>query len=152
MSEVNAPPTTAEVQAIRGDVENYLTGTYTLADYTAAALAQFKLDCEDKRGFKFSQVFSTTDDAYLVDTSSDTRNLRKIRQDLLCYLTVSKVFRDYAIATAEETDSRWWDLSNEYESRYEDRLKIARLDIDVDEDGSISEGEEQTSGQKFMVR
>lgn len=148
MAETNAVPTTAEVTAVRADVANYLTGSLTVDNYTAYALAQFKLDLEDKRGVKFTQVFDTTNDKYFLDTDDNTRNDDKCIY-MLSLLTISRVFRDFAIAQEE---SQWWDLANEYETRYDERLKIAQLDVDADEDGSIDEDEERTSGQKFMVK
>lgn len=148
MAETNAVPTTAEVTAVRADIANYLTGSLTVDNYTAYALAQFKLDLEDKRGIKFTQVFDTTNDKYFLDTDDNTRNDDKCIY-MLSLLTISRVFRDFAIAQEE---SQWWDLANEYETRYDERLKIAQLDVDADEDGSIDEDEERTSGQKFMVK
>lgn len=152
MAETNAPPTDAEIKLIRVDIENYLIESRTLTSYASAALSQFKLDIEDKRGVSFSQVFDDTNDLYFTDTDGNTRNLQKIRQDMLCYLASSMVFRDYAIATSDGGGSQWWDLANEYESRYDERLKIAKLDVDLDEDGSISEDEEKVTAQTFMVR
>ncbi len=152
MPETNAKATDAEIKLIRVDIENYLTKSRVLSEYSDAALSQFKIDLEDKRGFKFSQVFDETNDLYFKDTDDNTRNLDKIRGQMLPNLTISKVFRDYAIATSEETDSRWWDLANEYESRYDDRLKITQLDIDIDESGTIDETEERASAQKFFSK
>lgn len=150
MSEVNAPPTPDEIKLIRADIETYLTNDRILDDHAGGALTQFKIDLEDKRDILFSQVFDLTNDKYFEDSNGNTRNLNKIRQEMLCNLTVSKIFRDYAIATAEETESRWWDLANEYESRYEDRLNSTQLDVDWDGDGVISPPEERTSSQTFF--
>ena len=148
MAETNAVPTSQEVVSVRSDVDNYLISGQTIASYTASALSQFKMDVEDKRGIKFTQLFDTTNDKYFLDTDGTTRNDDKCIY-MLCLLAISKIFRDYAIAKEE---SQWWDFANEYETRYDERLKISQLDIDTDEDGSIDSTEEQTSGQTFMVR
>lgn len=148
MAETNATPTDAEIKAIRVDVSDYLTNSKTIANYASSALAQFKLDLEDKRGIKFTQVFDTTNDKYFEDTDGNTRNDDKIAGELLPNLAISKIFRDYAIST--DDGERWWALANEYEARYDDRLKIAKFDVDLDEDGSIEESEERTSSQTFF--
>ncbi len=148
MAETNAVPTQVEIQAVRADLDNYISTNLVLSHYTASALSQFKMDLEDKRGIKFGQIFDTTNDLYFLDTDDEARNDDKCIH-MLCLLTISKVFRDYAIG---KEDSQWWDLANDYEIRYDERLKITQLDIDLDESGAISEDEEQTSGQKFMVK
>lgn len=150
MAETNAPPTDAEIKAIRNDIDStdFIVAPKTLQSYALSALAQFKLDLEDKRGIKFTQVFDTTNDKYFEDTDGNTRNDDKIAGELLPNLAISKVFRDFAISTSD--NERWWALANEYEARYDDRLKIAKFDVDLDEDGSIDEDEERTSSQTFF--
>jgi len=153
MAETNAPPTLAEVQAQRFDITEYLLDTRDVTDYTASALLQFKNDIEDKKSIKFSQVFDSTNDLYFVATDGTTRNLNKIRKDMLSNLTVALIFLDYSINIGEaDTEAKWFSLHVFYRAEYDDMLNRAVLDIDLDEDGEIDEDEERISGQTFMVK
>lgn len=146
MAETNAVPTDNEVTAIRADIANFLTGSKTITNYAASALADFKLDLEDKRNILWTRIFDTTNDLYFVDTDDNTRNDDKCI-NMLSNLTISLIFRDFAIANE---DSQWMDLANYFRAEYDDRLKIAKLDVDLDDSGGISEAEERKSGQSFM--
>jgi hypothetical protein len=150
MAETNAVPTTDEVKALRADIENYLVEEKIVSDYTASALAQYKLDLYNKRGIKFSQIFDTTNDLYFVNTDDEDWNDQN-SINLIGTLTISLVFQDFAIARAAE-DSQWMDLSVMYRADYDDALKIAKLDVDINDDGTITEDEEGRSGQTFFVR
>jgi hypothetical protein len=154
MSEVNAPPTDDEIKAVRFDIDGdpFLDQGKTLQEYAASALAEFKNDIEDVRGFKFTQVFDETADEYFSDTDDYTRNLNKIRKDILCNLTIALVFRDFMIAASDDVESRWFNLYTFYRSEYDNALKISQLDVDIDESGTITEDEERTSGQKFFSK
>ncbi len=152
MAETNAPPTDAEVKDIRIDIEDYLIAPQTTLLYAARALSQFKNDIEDKRGIKFTQVFDGTNDEYFSDTDDYTRNLNKIRKDMLSNLSVALIFRDYSLNMQEDGDGRWFHTHLFYLTQYEDAIKIAQLDIDLDESGAITEDEERTSSQKFFTK
>jgi len=152
MAETNAPPTDAEILAIRFDVDSYLIDPQTKTAYATNALTQFKNDIEDKRNVKFTQVFNDTADAYFTDTDSYTRNLNKIRKYMLANLAVALIFRDYAINMQEDGDGVWFNVHLFYLTQYEDALKTAQLDIDLDEDGAIDEDEERASAQKYFSK
>ena len=148
MAESNAVPTTAEVTALRGDIANYIVDAKTLGDYTAMALAQFKRDMMNKRAIKWTWVFDRTNDQYFLNSDSESWNDDNCI-NMIALLTVANIFTDYTISN---TDSQWMELSEYYESRYDDALKIAKLDLDTSEDGTIDEGEEGRSGQAFFVK
>lgn len=152
MAETNAQPTDAEILAIRFDVDTYLIDAQTKTAYSINALAQFKNDIEDKRNVKFTQVFNDTADEYFTDTDSYARNLNKIRKYMLSNLAVALIFRDYAINMQEDGDGVWFNVHLFYLTQYEDALKTAQLDIDLDEDGVIDEDEERASAQKFFSK
>jgi len=145
MPETNAIPTDAEIKAIRSDVADYLINGKTTANHAASALAQFKIDLEDLREIQFSWIFDSTADAYYADADGNTRNDQKCIW-MLCHLTISKIFRDYAI---KQSVSTWWDLANEYETRYHDRLKTTKLDVDLSENGTITTDETAMRPQAF---
>ena len=137
---MSALPTLDDIEAIRADITEYLIRGGTIDLYTQTALAQFKIDLEDTRNIEFSHLYASS--AYL-----STRNQIKCI-NMLSHLTVSLVFRDYAINPSRQ--GQWWDLANEYEARYQTRLKTTRLDLDLNEDGLISESEESQSPQGFF--
>jgi len=150
MAETNAVPTIEEVAALRADIENFLSDGKAIPDYTEAALAQFKLDLYNKRAIKFSSIYDTTNDLYFVNTDDEGWNdLSAI--SMIGNLTIALVFRDFAI-NAGESESQWWDLHTYYRAEYDDTLKIAKLDVDLDGDGAIDEDEEGRGGQTFFVR
>lgn len=146
MAETNAVPTTEEVTTYRVDIANYLTNSKTVDNYTAQALAQFKLDLDNKRSIRFVQIFDTTEDLYFVNTNDETRNDDNA-MNLLSNLTISMIFRDFAIS---ENDSQWMDLSTFYRAEYDDTLKVAKLDVDADDSGGITADEEGRISQTFM--
>lgn len=132
-------PSATTIESIRIDIHAYLNPGVTLDHYISSALDQFKIDIEDKRGISFEDVYYNG--AYLT-----TRNQTKCH-NMLAYLTVSLVFRDYAIKQGQST---WWDLANEYEARYDKRLKGAKLDVDSNDDQTISDWEESQTNQVFL--
>lgn len=136
---MSALPTLADIESIRADIAEYLIRGCSIAQYTQTALAQFKIDLEDSRNIEFITLYANS--AYL----SDRNRVKCI--NMLSHLTVSLIFRDYAIKQGQST---WWDLANEYEARYQTRLKTTKLDLDLNEDGLISESEESQSAQGFF--
>ena len=143
-----ATPTDAQVLGIRVDLETYLVDTATISDYSARALAQLKRDLEDTRGIKWAQVY--VEPSYLDNTDNTGTNDDRCKY-MIALLAVAYVFEDYAIMT-EGTGTHWWDLYLAYRSDYDTTMKRAKLDVDIDDSGTIEEGEEGRSAQAFMVR
>ena len=136
---MSALPTLADIESIRADIAEYLIRGGSIAQYTQTALAQFKIDLEDSRNIEFIKLYANS--AYL----SDRNQVKCI--NMLSHLTVSLIFRDYAIKQGQST---WWDLANEYEARYQTRLKTTKLDLDLNADGEISDWEKNQSPQGFF--
>ena len=103
---------------------------------------------QNKRGIAFKHIFSSTDDAYLLNSDDETWNDDNCVH-ILSVLVVALVFADYSIAI---TDSQWMDLSDRFRAEYDDLMLSTKFDVDINEDGEIAESEEQTSGQTFMRR
>jgi hypothetical protein len=142
-----ATPTSAEVLDIRADLETYLQtnseGAKTIDDYTARALAQVIRDLEDTRNILWSRIYVDPD--YLGDGRNEDRS-----KQMISLLAIAYVFEDYFLRTAGDT--YWYDVYLHYFKVYNDLLKKAKLDVDVDDSGTITEDEEGRSGQSFMVR
>jgi hypothetical protein len=69
---------------------------------------------------------------------------------MIAYLAVSMTFRDYSIQNADE--DKWWGLAEYYQEQYDSMILKAKLDVDTDDSGSISEDEDARTGQVFMGR
>ena len=141
-------PTEQEVLDIRHDLLEYLADD-DLDTLSTRALAKVKIDLEDQRGVLWSQVWDTTNSKYFVGYDENTRNDDKIPR-MIAYLAVSMTFRDYSIQNADEDN--WWGLAEYYMEQYEKMMLQAKLDVDSDDDGSISEDEDAQTGQVFMHR
>lgn len=145
MPETNAPPKLSDIEAVRADIATFLISGMSIDNYALNALSRFKMDLEDTRNIQFIQLFDTTNDLYF--TSEDGERNKDKCLYLLSNLVVSMIFRDYAVKQSEST---WWDLANEYEARYEKRLSQTVLDVDRNEDGTISDYETGLKSQAFV--
>lgn len=143
-------PTDAQILALRRDLQDYVDAignSATIALYADEANAQFKRDLKDSHGIKFSQIYVDPD--YLTDSNGDANNDDRCK-NLIALLTIAYVFRDYAIAT--NGDHSWFDLYQFYEVKYTSAFTKVRLDVDTNEDGEITEGEDAQTQQTFLVR
>jgi len=140
-------PTIEQVLAIRGDLQKFILPPKTFDDYTTRALGQLKRDLDDKRGILWSRIY--TSGAYLDNTDSTGRNEDRCHH-MIGLLAVAYAFEDYALQGA--AGSQWWDLYLAYRADYDELLKTAKLDVDADDSGSISSGEENVTGQRFLSK
>lgn len=145
MAETNAVPKISDIEAIRADILIFLVLNNSIESYAKNALTRFKMDLEDKKSIQFKTIFDTVNDEYF-EGSDGERNKPKCFY-MLGNLIVSMVFRDYA---AKQGEASWWDLANEYEARYDAMLNRAKLDVDMNEDGLISDGEMAARHQPFF--
>ena len=143
-------PTAQEVLDIRHDLLEYLADD-DLDTLSTRALAKVKIDLEDQRGGSvlWSQVWDADHNKYFVGYAGNTRNDGKIPR-MIAYLDVSMTFRDYSIQNAEE--DKWWGLAEYYMEQYEKMILTAKLDVDSDDSGTISEDEDARTGQVFLNR
>ncbi|OQY16382.1 MAG: hypothetical protein B6I36_10325 [Desulfobacteraceae bacterium 4572_35.1] len=148
MPEINAYPTSDELLAYRTDLSNYLASGQSLDNVMATALLEVKRYLEDKRNVMWAMVFDTIGDAYWDNEDSTGRNKDRIQKAIILY-TIAIIFRDYSITVG---DGAWWELYLSYRADAENTLKDARLDVDRDESGDISNSEAETLGQSFMIR
>ena len=144
-------PTSSQVLQKRRDLQDYIQAIgngATIGKYVTEANAQFKRSLRDIHDIKFSQIYDSDNSIYFVDTDGDANNDDRAKH-LIGLLAIAYVFRDYSIATAE---SSWFDLYLHYKSEYDSDFSAARFDVDLNEDGTISEGEERQTTQSFLVR
>lgn len=144
-------PAGSAILAIRRDLSDFITkigNGATIEIYADQANAQVKRDLRDTLGIKWAQVYNAATANYFLDTDGDANNKDRI-QNMIALLCIAYVFRDYSIKV---TDSSWFDLYVFYEEKYQGAMKQAKLDVDQDENGSISEGEEMATSQSFLVR
>jgi len=106
-------PTTQFIESFRSDLEKYLSDGYTVDNRASTALEQFKMDIKDKRQISFNMLLNDEADGYVGEFSDRI-------MWMVAHLTISLIFRDYAILQGV---SSWWDLANEYEARYQNRLE-----------------------------
>ena len=142
-------PTSAEILKLRRDLQDYVTAIgngSTIDLYADEANAQIKRDLRDSHGIEWSQVYDDPD--YLLDSDGRANNDDRIK-NMIAMLAIAYVFRDYSIAVS---DSQWFDLYLFYRDEYKTALAQAKLDVDSNDDGTISEGEEQQTTQSFTVR
>jgi hypothetical protein len=138
-------PTDTELTAKRPDIESFLTDpNTTLQTFAGEALGYLKRDLENKRGVTWSRVFVGS--AYLDNSEGTGRNESNLVHCLILR-TLALILEAYGI---KNTDGQWMDLANYYRSEYDELLSVARLDIDIDDSGTISEDEERRSGQTFL--
>jgi hypothetical protein len=149
MAETNAPPTDAQVLLVRDDVKDYMPEGRTLGSYISQSLAECKRILEDGRGVKWSQVFDSTNDAYLDNSDATGRNQDRI-QNAVSHMAIGMVFRDYSVK--QDLEESWTLHADYHENMASDRLLSSVLDVDVDESGAIDEDEESNIGQSFMVK
>lgn len=145
----NPYPSLDEVKAIRQDVEDYVVDNKEVeTDYTPEALKRIKRYLEDKRGILWVQVWDEDNSDYFVGADDVARNRDKII-DAIGHMVVALVFKDWSI---KRTEGMWWDLYVSYRADAEDSLRNARLDIDRDESGAITEDETAKRSQPFVRR
>ena len=150
MAETNAPPSREEVLLVRNDLRDYADNMgRTIDSYITEALEECKRILEDDRGVVWFTVFDTTNDLYFDNADTTGRNEDRI-QNAIAHMTASMVFRDYAIR--QDLEESWTMLADYHETKATDRLLKSKLDIDIDESGTIDESEEGRLGQSFLVR
>ena len=149
MAETNALPSTASITTVRNDIADYLPTGVTVDDFAALALLDVKRRLEDKRDILWTWVYDTTEDEYFDNTDSTGRNEDRLQQ-VIRLLTIAYIFKDYSIKVP--ADGLWWALFEDFEKRAFDMLMDAKLDVDRDESGAITEGEESELGQVFLTR
>lgn len=143
-------PTNTQVLAERPDVETFIEkneANLVLSDYVARALAQVKRDIRDRKGIKWSQVYSSAASDYFENTDGEALNRDRLHNAIIL-MTVAYVFKDYMIAV----DSNYNGLYLEYRADYDRAIDEMKLDVDWDESGGINECEENNTTQVFLCR
>lgn len=144
-------PASSAILALRRDLNNItaqIDNGGTIDTYAGQANAQVKRDLRDVHDIKWSQVYDSDNEIYFVDTDGEANNDDRIK-NMIALLCISYVFRDYSIAVAENA---WFELHLHYMEQYQSAMNQARLDVDLDDSGEISEDEERQTTQSFMVR
>jgi GAF domain-containing protein len=147
MAETNAIPTDDELLAYRSDLSTYLPAGKTLQNIMATALAEVKRFLEDDRNVLWSRVYDLTNDEYFSDPDDNERNKDRIQKAIMLF-TVSILFHDYAVTHG----GSWWELYLAYRSDAENTLRNAKLDIDIDDSGTVDESETAKQSQSFLVK
>ena len=149
MAETNAYPKESEILLIRADLKELLADGRTLSQERAEALKEVKRILEDDRGVPWSRVFNATADAYLDNDDSTGRNEDRIK-NAISHMTASLIFRGYSVLDSEEEN--WSSLANFHYDMAKKRLLDSTLDIDLDDSGTIEDGEEGSTGQPFFKK
>lgn len=89
------------------------------------------------RNMQYIKVDSTG--KYVNITQWDLFDLFEIRQASIM-LTLSKIFFNLA----DSTDDQWWAKYREYQDKYEEAFKLARLSLDMNNDGIKNDNENLT--------
>ena len=142
-------PTAAELKAIRSDLDSYTGDGLKLSDHVAEALKYVKRQLEDVRGILWTQVYDSDNAVYYDDEDANGRNDDRLK-NAIGNMTAAYVFKDYAVTAGE--GSKWWELYLAFRADADNVIKYAKLDVDLDESGDISTGEEAQAGQSFMTR
>lgn len=142
-------PTREEILEKRPDLESVMEdndANLDIDDYISRALTDVKRDLREIKGIKWDMVYDSDEDDYFTDTDGDENNRDSII-NMIIMKTISEVFKDFATAVE---DSRWWDLHIAYRQDYEESIRQAKLDIDRDESGEITDDEENQDTQNFF--
>ena len=139
-------PSNQQIKDVRPDVLEFVGKDSTLKDYAERALAYVKRDLEDVRGIEWSQIYNQ--EIPIVDYLTP-RNTDKMNH-AIALRAVALVFHDYAVSASD--GAQWWDLGNSFRADYDTFLDRAKLDIDLDESGTIEEGEELQTPARFWVQ
>lgn len=103
-----------------------------------AAWNRLMTDLRVMRGLDTDLISAKDSDGTANDVQSDF-NL------LTCYLALSLIFFDFAENVGEGSTDRYLHKSQWYRNEYETILNAIEIDYDIDEDGSITDGEEDLS-------
>lgn len=141
-------PTSKQLLLYRSDLDDYLPEKRMFVDVMADALLETKRFLEDSRGVLWTQVFNSTTDDYYVDPDGIERNKDRLHKAIILF-TISILFKDYSITSG---DGAWWDLYLAFRADAESTVKTAKLDLDLDESGSIEDSETSQTGQTFLIR
>ena len=126
-------PTTDQILAERADLEAEASSNEkTLEDYANNALANVKRDLEDERSLKWAMVFDADTDEYVVGVDEDLRNDDRIKK-MITLSIVSLVYKDSSSGIIESNN---WLTHLAYHDEYWRLLTTAKLDEDLDEDGT----------------
>ena len=142
-------PTAAELKAVRSDLDQFVGEGLSLDDQMAQALLYVKRQLEDVRGILWSKVYDSDDDKYFDDADSTGRNRDRLTT-AISNMTAAYVFKDYAVTAGD--GSRWWELYLAYRADADALIKNAKLDVDRDESGDITDDETGELGQTFTSR
>jgi hypothetical protein len=74
----------------------------------------------------------------------DLHDIYEIRQGAM-YLGLSKIFFNLS----DSVDDNWWQKYREYNDKYEEAMRLARLSFDLNDDGLESEDEQVRRAQPF---
>ena len=148
-----ATPTTTEIIVEYAKIEQFIADEVTLAEHISTALADVKRYLLNNRGIQWSTVFDSDADDYYVDSDGVANNDDQLKK-AISLRTVSLVYKANAerANVNQSNDSFFWDLYRKYRSEAETLLDVAKLDIDADKSGSISDDEERTTAQVFFSR
>ena len=146
-------PTSAEIVIEYAKVEQYISTEVTIDDYIDRGLADVKRYLLNTRGVQWSMVFDSDTAEYLTDTDGNANNDDQLKK-AISLMTIAAVYKDNAqrANVQQSNDSFFWGLYSEFRSEAETLLDVAKLDIDTDESGTITEGEERTTSQVFFSR
>ena len=145
-------PTIEQVKAERTDIQTYVDdneASLTLDDYIAKALAQVKRDLRDVKGIKWNMVYDSVTADYFLNTDDEAINKDRLHNAIIL-LTVAYVFKDYSIN--RQDDGMWNSMFVQYRADYDRAIAEMVIDVDWDESGEVSEGEEYNTTQTFIGR
>ena len=141
-------PTHSEVVNEAAHIEKYVPTEVEMLEFVTRALADVKRYLRNNRGINWSQVYDSASGDYFEDTDGNANNKDQLLKAIRLS-TVSIIYKDNA---QESQDSIWWDMYKEYRAEAEILLDNAKLDVDSNDDGEISDGEENATRQKFFGR
>jgi hypothetical protein len=142
-------PTRDQVLIERHDIESTIAqndANLDLDDYISKALAHVKRDLREVKGIKWDMVYDSTNSQYFENTDGDANNDDTIKH-MITLVAISFAFKDLSIRVE---DSNFWDLYINYREDYDRALNQAKLDIDWNESGGITEDEDGQTTQVFF--
>ena len=145
-------PTSEQVKTERPDIQTYIDdnqANLSFDDYIAKALAQVKRDIRDVKGIKWSMVYDEDSLDYFTNTDDEAINKDRLH-NVIILLTVAYAFKDYAINRTDE--GVWNSVYLAYRADYDRAIEEMKIDVDWDESGEITEGEEEQSTQVSLGR
>ena len=74
----------------------------------------------------------------------DLHDVYEVRQAAM-YLALSKIFFNLS----DSVDDNWWQKYREYNDKYEESMRLARLSFDLDDDGTEDDNEQVRKAQPY---